>query len=157
MNHHRMAWDKRGLKDHPCGFNVSSVLRIWKQQWCWWGWARFQVIVLFTRVFLCVTQWHLSCLEMLACPTRLFVFQRPFPREVVESPSLQVFKRMWRWCLRTQFRGGLDGCIMVGWWLELILRVFSNLKHSMVLSSALSASIYPPVTNAQVIKCQRTL
>ena len=67
---------------------------------------------------------------MLACPTRLFVFQRPFPREVVESPSLEEFKNREDVALRAMVSGHGG----VGFGLGLVIsEVFSNLYISMIL------------------------
>jgi len=47
------------------------------------------------------------------------------PREVVESPSLEVFKKM---CRCSTSGHGLVGMVVLGGWLNLmILEVFSNL------------------------------
>jgi len=47
------------------------------------------------------------------------------PREVVESPSLEVFKKMYRYGTSGY---GLVGIAVLGGWLDLmILEVFSNL------------------------------
>jgi len=52
------------------------------------------------------------------------------PREAVESPSLEVFKKR-----RYGTSGyGLVGTVLLGrWWDLMILEVFSNLNDSMIL------------------------
>lgn len=51
-------------------------------------------------------------------------------RELMEPPSLQVFKTMWVGQLRIWF----NGVVILHWWLDLtILEVFSNLKYSVIL------------------------
>ena len=52
------------------------------------------------------------------------------PREVVESPSPEVFKK----CVCIPERQVLVGMVVMGCWLEqMILEVFSNLNGSMIL------------------------
>jgi len=57
------------------------------------------------------------------------------PREVVESPSLEVFKK----CVgRGTLGHGLAGMVVMGWQLNLmILEVFSNLNDSILFYSIL--------------------
>jgi len=53
------------------------------------------------------------------------------PREMVESPSLEVFKKHARYSTSGH---GLVGMVVLGRWLDLmILEVFSNLNDSMIL------------------------
>jgi len=52
-------------------------------------------------------------------------------REVVDSPSLEVFKKR---CRRGNSGHGLVGMVVMGWWLDwMISDIFSNLNDSMVL------------------------
>jgi len=46
------------------------------------------------------------------------------PREVVESPSLEAFKKT---CRYGTLGYGLVGTVLLGGWLDLILEVFSDL------------------------------
>ena len=52
------------------------------------------------------------------------------PREVAESPSLEMLKKT---CRCGTLPHGLAGMVVMGWWLDLIFQVFSNLNDSMVL------------------------
>jgi len=55
------------------------------------------------------------------------------PREVVDSPSLEVFKKT---CRRGSSGHSLVGMVVLGGWLDLmVLEVFSNLNNSMILRS----------------------
>ena len=57
------------------------------------------------------------------------------PREMVESPSLEMFKKT---CGYGPSGHGLAGMVVLGWWLDLmILEVFSNLNDSMILCAPL--------------------
>ena len=71
-------------------------------------------------------------------PRKNFLFKRAarrwnrLPREVVESPSVEVFKKTFRCC--TEGHGLVEEIVMVGRQLDwMILEVFSNLDDSVFL------------------------
>jgi len=73
------------------------------------------------------------------------------PRAVVESPSLEVFKKMYT--RGTSEYGSVGMVVLDGWLDSMILEVFSNLNNSMILLTSLGDLLGNAVSPLFWLRC----